>query len=91
MAVAKERGGGQSLFFQPAMTHSMQERLALENDLRRALAAEEFELFYQPEISAKTGKIAAAEALLRWRHPTKGLLSPSSFIPLAEETGLIGR
>ena len=89
MAVAKERGGGQSLFFQPAMTHSMQERLALENDLRRALAAEEFELFYQPEISAKTGKIAAAEALLRWRHPNKGLLSPSSFIPLAEETGLM--
>jgi diguanylate cyclase len=89
MAVAKERGGGQSLFFQPAMTHSLQERAALENDLRRALAAEEFELYYQPEISAKTGKIAAAEALLRWRHPTKGLLAPSSFIPLAEETGLM--
>ncbi|HTC39423.1 MAG TPA: GGDEF and EAL domain-containing protein, partial [Steroidobacteraceae bacterium] len=73
MATAKKRGGGQALFFQPAMTHSLQERLALENDLRRALAAEEFELYYQPEISAKTGKIAAAEALLRWRHPTKGL------------------
>jgi diguanylate cyclase (GGDEF)-like protein len=89
MASAKERGGGQALFFQPAMTHSLQERLALENDLRRALAAAEFELYYQPEISAKTGKIAAAEALLRWRHPTKGLLSPSSFITLAEETGLM--
>ncbi len=89
MAVAKERGGGQALFFQPAMTHSLHERLALENDLRRALAAEEFELHYQPEISARTGKIAAAEALLRWRHPTKGLLSPSSFITLAEETGLM--
>jgi diguanylate cyclase len=89
MAIAKERGGGQALFFQPAMTHSLQERVALENDLRRALAAEEFELYYQPEISTKTGKIAAAEALLRWRHPTKGLLAPSSFIPLAEETGLM--
>jgi diguanylate cyclase (GGDEF)-like protein len=89
MAVAKDRGGGQALFFQPAMTHSLQERLALENDLRRALAAEEFELYYQPEISVKTGKIAAAEALLRWRHPTKGLLAPSSFISLAEETGLM--
>src|SRR3984957_2019772 len=89
MAIAKERGGGQSLFFQPAMSHSLHERLALENDLRRALAAEEFELYYQPEISAKTGKIAAAEALLRWRHPTKGLLAPSSFITLAEETGLM--
>ncbi len=89
MALAKERGGGQTLFFQPGMTDSMHERLALENDLRRALAAEEFELYYQPEISAKTGKIAAAEALLRWRHPTKGLLAPSSFISLAEETGLM--
>ena len=89
MAIAKERGGGQALFFQPAMTHSLQERLGLENDLRRALAAQEFELYYQPEISAKTGKIAAAEALLRWRHPTKGLLAPSSFITLAEETGLM--
>ena len=89
MAIAKERGGGQALFFQPAMTHSLQERVALENDLRRALAAEEFELYYQPEISAKTGKIAAVEALLRWRHPTKGLLAPSSFITFAEETGLM--
>jgi diguanylate cyclase (GGDEF)-like protein len=89
MAVAKERGGGHALFFEPAMTHSLQERLALENDLRRALAAEEFELYYQPEISVRTGKIAAAEALLRWRHPTKGLLTPNSFIPLAEETGLM--
>jgi diguanylate cyclase len=89
MAIAKERGGGQALFFQPAMTHSLQERVALENDLRRALAAEEFELYYQPEISAKTGKIAAVEALLRWRHPTKGLLAPSSFITFAEDTGLM--
>jgi diguanylate cyclase (GGDEF)-like protein len=89
MAIAKERGGGQALFFQAAMTHSLQERLGLENDLRRALAAEEFELYYQPEISAKTGKIVAAEALLRWRHPTKGLLAPGSFITLAEETGLM--
>jgi diguanylate cyclase (GGDEF)-like protein len=89
VAIAKERGGGQALFFQAGMTHSLQERLGLENDLRRALAAEEFELYYQPEISVKTGKIAAAEALLRWRHPTKGLLAPSSFIPLAEETGLM--
>jgi EAL domain-containing protein (putative c-di-GMP-specific phosphodiesterase class I) len=61
----------------------------LENDLRRALAAGEFELYYQPEISIKTGKIVAAEALLRWRHPTKGLIGPSSFISLAEETGLM--
>ena len=89
VAVAKKRGGGQVLYFQPPMADSMQERLALENDLRRALAAREFELFYQPELSIETGKIAAMEALLRWRHPTKGLLGPSSFISLAEETGLI--
>jgi diguanylate cyclase (GGDEF)-like protein len=89
MAIAKERGGGQALFFKPGMTHSMHERLALENDLRRALAAGEFELFYQPEISIKTGKIVAAEALLRWRHPVKGLIGPSSFISLAEESGLM--
>jgi diguanylate cyclase len=89
MRIAKERGGGQVLFFRPGMTDSMQERLALENDLRRALSAGEFELYYQPEISIKTGRIAAAEALLRWRHPTKGLIGPSSFISLAEETGLM--
>ena len=88
-SVAKERGGDQVLFYQPGMTDSMQERLALENDLRRALSTGEFELYYQPEISIKTGRIAAAEALLRWRHPTKGLLAPSAFIALAEETGLI--
>jgi diguanylate cyclase (GGDEF)-like protein len=89
MTIAKERGGGQALFFQSGMTDSMQERLALENDLRRALAAGEFELHYQPEISIKTGRIVAAEALLRWRHPTKGLIGPNSFISLAEETGLM--
>jgi diguanylate cyclase len=89
VTVAKKRGGGHVLYFQPRMADSMQERLALENDLRRALAAHEFELYYQPEMSIETGKIAAMEALLRWRHPTKGLIGPSSFISLAEETGLI--
>ncbi|MGB6308344.1 MAG: EAL domain-containing protein, partial [Steroidobacteraceae bacterium] len=89
MDIAKERGGSQALFFQPGMTDSMQERLALESDLRRALAAQEFELYYQPQISVRTGRIVAAEALLRWHHPTKGIIGPSSFIALAEETGLI--
>ena len=89
MTIAKERGGSQALFFEPGMTDSMHERLAQENDLRRALAAQEFELYYQPEISIKTGRIVAAEALLRWRHPSKGIIGPNSFIPLAEETGLM--
>jgi diguanylate cyclase (GGDEF)-like protein len=89
MTVAKQRGGGEVLFFQPGMTDSMQERLALENDLRRALGAGEFEIYYQPEICTRTGRVASVEALLRWRHPTKGLIGPNSFISLAEETGLM--
>jgi diguanylate cyclase len=88
MALAKERGG-EVQFFQRGMTDSMHERMALENDLRRALVAGEFELSYQPVISAKTGRIVTAEALLRWRHPLRGVIGPSSFIPLAEETGLM--
>ncbi len=89
MRAVKQLGGSEVSFFKPGMSDSMQERLALENDLRRALAAEEFELHYQPQLSSRTGKILAIEALLRWRHPRKGLIAPSSFIPLAEETGLI--
>jgi diguanylate cyclase len=88
MALAKERGG-EVQFFQRGMTDSMHERLALENDLRRGLAAGEFELSFQPVISAKTGRIITAEALLRWRHPLRGVIGPSSFIPLAEESGLM--
>ena len=64
-------------------------RNALENDLRQAVWCDEFELVYQPIIENKTGRIRAVEALLRWRHPTKGVVSPADFIPLAEETGLI--
>ena len=86
---SKRHGGGRVLFFDPSMSDSMQERLALENDLRRALAAGEFEVHYQPLVSSRTGKILSVEALLRWRHPQKGLIAPSSFIPLAEQTGLI--
>jgi len=88
MALAKERGG-EVQFFQRGMTDSMHERLALENDLRRGLAAGEFELSFQPVMSTKTGRIITAEALLRWRHPLRGVIGPSSFIPLAEETGLM--
>jgi len=88
MALAKERGG-EVQFFQRGMTDSMQERLALENDLRRGLAAGEFALSFQPVMSAKSGRIITAEALLRWRHPQRGVIGPSSFIPLAEETGLM--
>ena len=89
MAAAKKRGGNSAEFFRREMTDSMQERLALENDLRRAVAAGEFEVWFQPELSAKSGRIATAEALLRWRHPQRGVIGPASFIPLAEETGLM--
>ncbi|HTX23609.1 MAG TPA: EAL domain-containing protein [Steroidobacteraceae bacterium] len=89
MRGVKQRGGCEVSFFKAGMSDSMQERLALENDLRRALTAGEFELHYQPQLSSRTGRILAIEALLRWRHPTKGLITPNSFIPLAEETGLI--
>ena len=89
MVAAKRSGGGQVLFFEPSMSDSMQERLALENELRRALAAEEFEIHYQPQLSLRSGRVIAVEALLRWRHPVKGLITPGSFVPLAEQTGLI--
>ncbi|HEX5462193.1 MAG TPA: bifunctional diguanylate cyclase/phosphodiesterase [Steroidobacteraceae bacterium] len=85
----KRHGGGRVLFFDPSMSDSMQERLALENDLRRALAAREFEIHFQPQIATRSGRILSVEALVRWRHPHKGLIGPSSFIPLAEQTGLI--
>ena len=89
MSVVKRNSGNEVRFFERGMGDSTQERLSLENDLRRALVAGEFELWYQPEIATKSGKTVAAEALLRWRHPTRGVISPSSFIPLAEETGLM--
>jgi diguanylate cyclase len=89
MVAAKRSGGARVLFFEPSMSDSMQERLALENELRRALAAGEFEIHYQPQLSVRSGKVVSVEALLRWRHPTKGLIPPGSFVPLAEQTGLI--
>ena len=76
-----------------AFSEALQERAArrteLERDLRRALDADEFELYYQPKIDASTHRVVAAEALLRWRHPRMGLVSPAEFIPVLEETGMI--
>jgi diguanylate cyclase (GGDEF)-like protein len=89
MYMAKKLGGNNVQVFAANMKTSFPERLKLENDLRRALERREFELHYQPKIDVKGGRIAGMEALLRWRNPERGLVSPNDFIPLAEETGLI--
>ena len=86
---AKSAGRNNSQFFAQAMNDAAVERLALENGLRRALAREEFELHYQPQIDLASNEIVGVEALARWRHPELGLVPPSKFIALAEETGLI--
>jgi len=87
---AKNEGRGTHRFFEPSMDDQMQARRALDIDLRKALALKEFKLVYQPQIHLETGKICGFEALIRWHHPTRGLVSPADFIPLAEEIGLIG-
>jgi diguanylate cyclase (GGDEF)-like protein len=76
-------------FFEAAMEHSISEHVRMENDLRHAIDRNELEVFYQPQARVETGDIIGAEALVRWRHPTRGMVSPVEFIPLAEETGLI--
>jgi diguanylate cyclase (GGDEF)-like protein/PAS domain S-box-containing protein len=86
---AKERGRDNYQHYTAAMNVKMMERLAVEQDLRHALDRNELTLFYQPIVSVQTGLITGAEALLRWRHPQRGIVMPDEFIPLAEETGLI--
>ncbi|MEN5082685.1 EAL domain-containing protein [Bosea sp. TWI1241] len=86
---AKEEGRGRFFFFEPAMDARMQARRAMELALRRGLAEEQFDLLYQPQVRTQTREITGFEALLRWRHPERGLLAPAEFIPLAEEIGLI--
>ena len=87
---AKADGRGTWRFFEPEMNAHMQARRLMELDLRRALSAEQFELHYQPLVDLGTLRVTGFEALLRWRHPERGLVSPAEFIPLAEEIGLIG-
>ena len=86
---AKVDGRGVYRLFQPEMDAQMQARRLLELDLRRALQAGQFELFYQPVVDIRAGVVTGFEALLRWRHPERGLVPPGDFIPLAEEMGLI--
>ncbi len=89
MYKAKEQGGSSYQTYSKSMTTTALQRMTLENDLRRALERNEFEVHYQPIVDAITNTVVAAEALLRWRHPELGLLLPSEFIPIAEENGLI--
>lgn len=89
MYQAKMLGKGQFHVFDPTMHVAAMQALQLENDLRKAIQQEEFVIHYQPIISLITGRITGFEALVRWQHPTRGIVPPNLFIPLAEETGLI--
>ena len=86
---AKSHGGGVYRFFEADMDAQMRDRYKLQLDLRKALLNGEFELHYQPLVNLERNSISCLEALMRWRHPQRGLVSPAQFIPIAEETGLI--
>ena len=86
---AKRQGGRTFQCFTPQMSGFAAERLRLEGELHRALDLKQFELHYQPRVDVATGRVSSVEALIRWRHPTRGYVSPLTFIPIAEETGLI--
>lgn len=86
---AKECGKNQLRFYHDEQGSQRYERFSLVNDLRRALEKDEFRIFYQPQIDARTGNVMGVEALLRWQHSEAGMISPAKFIPLAEEQGLI--
>ncbi|HWX04162.1 EAL domain-containing protein [Collimonas sp.] len=85
---AKKASSG-FMFFEASMEHSMSEHMRLESDLRDALSRKELQVFYQPQVRFDSGHIVGMEALVRWQHPTRGMLAPKEFIPLAEETDLI--
>lgn len=89
MYEAKLAGKGQYVVFDVSMRKRVQTRLHLENDLRKAMEAGQMFLMYQPIVSLQTGRVETFEALVRWKHPERGLISPAEFIPIAEDTGLI--
>lgn len=86
---AKEHGRNNYQFFTESMNQASEERFQLENSMRKALQNNEMKLYYQPQVSVASGQIVGMEALIRWQHPEKGFISPASFIPIAEESGLI--
>jgi len=86
---SKQQGGSSFQFFTSTMNENAQERLQLDSELRQALGRGEFEVYYQPKVSCLSGEIVGAEALLRWNHPVRGVVSPVEFIPVLEEINLI--
>lgn len=86
---AKSSGRGQVAFYSPAFSQKYQDRIALEHDLQSAISNGQLELHYQPIVDPRTGMVVCCEALLRWNHPKRGTISPVTFIPVAEATGLI--
>jgi diguanylate cyclase (GGDEF)-like protein len=90
MYSAKQHGRGNFRRYAPDMDAGTEERVQLESDLHNAVTQDQFELYYQPKVDTQTGEVRSAEALIRWVHPTRGIVSPAEFIPLAEECGLIG-
>jgi diguanylate cyclase (GGDEF)-like protein/PAS domain S-box-containing protein len=89
MYEAKKHERGTSLFYQSIMSQEIEETLMLENDIHKAMKNDEFIVYYQPQLDVKQNKIIGAEALIRWDHPEKGFIPPSTFIPVAEESGII--
>jgi diguanylate cyclase (GGDEF)-like protein/PAS domain S-box-containing protein len=86
---AKEMGRDNFQFYTPELNTKVHEKLVLQEELRNAIARSEFLLLYQPQVDLRTGRVFAVEALIRWRHPSLGIVSPDKFIPMAEESGLI--
>ncbi len=89
MRSAKSGGGAGYAFFEPRMTSGARDQLDLLRDLRRALTDGQLQFVYPPKVHAPSGEITGAEALMRWEHPTRGLVGPDQFIPIAERFGLI--
>ncbi|MFL6582829.1 MAG: putative bifunctional diguanylate cyclase/phosphodiesterase [Burkholderiales bacterium] len=91
MSTAKQVGRNNFQFFTPGMNHEAEDRMLIEAGLRNAIQRDELSLVYQPKIDLATRRMFGAEALLRWKHPKLGMISPSHFVPVAEEVGLVGQ
>ena len=89
MSEAKKTTRGSTKFYQDSMSMHAKEQLMIENDIHKAIKNDEFVMYYQPQLNVETNKIIGAEALIRWKHPEKGFIPPDTFIPIAEESGII--